>query len=159
MASCFFHTANYILLDYINVKVFANTYISVQTTMYSHRKTFTFSQTLIFRSGYIHEVHKFCTKKIKTKPNFPYCFYFHFQRSTEEWITISTVNSLNRHLYKINTSIRWTPSVGPNPVIFKLFYCNQTSYTKTDTSLRRTVEADPDSVCFREGWLYNRAYM
>ncbi len=61
--------------------------------------------------------------------------------------------SLNGHLYKTDASLRRTPGVGPVPDVFQSFYCNWTPY-KTDTSLKRKVGASPDSVRFRESWLY-----
>ena len=64
--------------------------------------------------------------------------------------------SLNGHLYKMDTSIKRTPGVGPCAV-FQSFYCIKALY-KMDTSLRRTVGAGPDGVRLRESWLYMYMY-
>ena len=53
--------------------------------------------------------------------------------------------SLNRHLYKTDTSLKQTPRVGPYTFLYSLYL---TLY-KTDISLRQTVTAGPKGVRLR----------
>ena len=49
--------------------------------------------------------------------------------------------SLNGHLYKMDTSVKWTPRVAP-AIAYSLYL----TFYKTDTSLRRTLSASPKGV-------------
>ena len=54
--------------------------------------------------------------------------------------------SLNRQLYKMDTSIKWTPGVGPCVPFFNHF-------TTSELSISRTVGAGPNGIHLRESLL------
>ena len=62
--------------------------------------------------------------------------------------------SLNRHLYRTNTSVKPTPTVGTFlslPLFLTLY--------KTDISLRWTFSAGSKGVHLRESWLYSQTLL
>ena len=62
--------------------------------------------------------------------------------------------SLNRHLYKTNTSVKPTPRVGPC-LSLPLFL----TLDKTDISLRWTLTTGSKGVHLRESWLYSQTLL